>query len=201
MREIPKPEGLAAMTVIWFAANDDGDEVHVFKEENIGPNSAAQHLCLEVDDIEAYKTRLREHGYEVRSPRRSITAPPLRPRSIRQSHRAGRDPRKVRLAVQLRGLRSPRAGPSMLTRFSGGIPVALPKRSPTPRLRSRSSRCTTPSTLPRGTSRRARSDLPLAHRRRRARRKRHLRGPVTGRQPDSSLAVSRPALKPTSMTR
>ena len=33
MREIPKPEGLAAMTVVWFAANDDGDEVHVFKEE------------------------------------------------------------------------------------------------------------------------------------------------------------------------
>ena len=68
MREIPKPEGLAAMTVIWFAANDDGDEVHVFKDERLGPNSAAQHLCLEVDDIEAYKTRLRDRGYEVRVP-------------------------------------------------------------------------------------------------------------------------------------
>jgi catechol 2,3-dioxygenase-like lactoylglutathione lyase family enzyme len=68
MREIPKPEGLAAMTVIWFAANDDGDEVHVFKDEKLGPNSAAQHLCLEVDDIDAYKTRLRERGYEVRVP-------------------------------------------------------------------------------------------------------------------------------------
>jgi catechol 2,3-dioxygenase-like lactoylglutathione lyase family enzyme len=68
MREIPKPEGLAAMTVIWFAANDDGDEVHVFKDEQLERNSAAQHLCLEVDDIEAYTTRLREHGYEVRVP-------------------------------------------------------------------------------------------------------------------------------------
>jgi catechol 2,3-dioxygenase-like lactoylglutathione lyase family enzyme len=68
MREIPKPEGLAAMTVIWFAANDDGDEVHVFKDERLGPNSAAQHLCLEVDDVEAYKTRLRDYGYEVRVP-------------------------------------------------------------------------------------------------------------------------------------
>ena len=65
MREIPKPEGLAAMTVVWFAANDDGDEVHVFKEEQLGRNTAAQHLCLEVDDVEAYKTRLRDHGYEV----------------------------------------------------------------------------------------------------------------------------------------
>jgi catechol 2,3-dioxygenase-like lactoylglutathione lyase family enzyme len=68
MREIPKPEGLAAMTVIWFAANDDGDEVHVFKDEHLVRNSAAQHLCLEVDDIEAYKARLGEHGYEVRIP-------------------------------------------------------------------------------------------------------------------------------------
>ena len=68
MREIPKPEGLAAMTVIWFAANEEGDEVHVFQAENIGRNSAAQHLCLEVDDIEGYKTRLHDRGYEVRIP-------------------------------------------------------------------------------------------------------------------------------------
>ncbi len=68
MREIPKPEGLAAMTVIWFAASEEGDEVHVFRDENIGSNSAAQHLCLEVDDIEGYKTRLRDHGYDVQIP-------------------------------------------------------------------------------------------------------------------------------------
>ena len=68
LREIPKPAGLAAMTVVWFAANDDGDEVHVFKEEQLGPNSAAQHLCLEVDDIEAYKSRLRDHGFDVQVP-------------------------------------------------------------------------------------------------------------------------------------
>ena len=68
MREIPKPAGLAAMTVVWFAANDDGDEVHVFKEEQLGSNSAAQHLCLEVDDIEAYKSRRRDHGFDVQVP-------------------------------------------------------------------------------------------------------------------------------------
>ena len=65
MREIPKPEGLSDMTVIWFAANDDGDEVHVFKEEQMTSNSAAQHLCLEVDDIVAFGDRLREHGHQV----------------------------------------------------------------------------------------------------------------------------------------
>jgi catechol 2,3-dioxygenase-like lactoylglutathione lyase family enzyme len=68
MREIPKPEGLARMTVIWFAANDDGDEVHVFKDEAMLSNSSAQHLCLEVDDIEGYKRRLIERGYDIREP-------------------------------------------------------------------------------------------------------------------------------------
>ena len=68
MREIPKPEGLAALTVVWFAANDQGDEVHVFQEQNMGPNSAAQHLCLEVDDIAAFQSRLRYAGYDVQTP-------------------------------------------------------------------------------------------------------------------------------------
>ena len=77
MREIPKPEGLAAMTVVWFAANEDGDEVHVFQEETMGSNSAVQHLCLEVDDIEGYKTRLRQHGYEFRIPEEIHNRPRL----------------------------------------------------------------------------------------------------------------------------
>ena len=77
MREIPKPEGLAALTLVWFAANDDGDEVHVFKEENMGPNSAAQHLCLEVDDVAAYETRLRGAGYDVEIPETIFNRPRL----------------------------------------------------------------------------------------------------------------------------
>lgn len=63
MREIPKPSTLSN-NLVWFAANDDGDEVHVFQEENMGPNSAEQHLCLEVDDLEAFRARLTEHGFE-----------------------------------------------------------------------------------------------------------------------------------------
>jgi catechol 2,3-dioxygenase-like lactoylglutathione lyase family enzyme len=63
MREIPKPSTLSN-NLVWFAANDDGDEVHVFQEENMGPNSAEQHLCLEVDDIEAFRERLTAHGFQ-----------------------------------------------------------------------------------------------------------------------------------------
>jgi catechol 2,3-dioxygenase-like lactoylglutathione lyase family enzyme len=76
MREIPKPSTLSN-NLVWFAANADGDEVHVFQEENMGSNSAAQHLCLEVDDVAAYEARLREHGYEVRIPEPIVNRPRL----------------------------------------------------------------------------------------------------------------------------
>lgn len=67
MREIPKPSTLSN-NLVWFAANDNGDEVHVFQEENMGPNSAEQHLCLEVDDLEAFRSRLTEHGFQPQDP-------------------------------------------------------------------------------------------------------------------------------------
>ena len=67
LREIPKPASLP-QRLVWFAANDDGDEVLVFTEENMGPNSAEQHLCLEVDDLDAFADRLREHGHDVEIP-------------------------------------------------------------------------------------------------------------------------------------
>lgn len=76
MREIPQPSTLSN-NLVWFAANDDGDEVHVFQEEQMGPNSAAQHLCLEVDDVAAYEQRLRESGYEVEIPETIINRPRL----------------------------------------------------------------------------------------------------------------------------
>jgi len=75
MREIPKPVGLANMTLVWFAANDHGDEVHVFEEKNMGPNSAAQHLCLEVDDVAAYESRLRQQGFAVDNPEEIFNRP------------------------------------------------------------------------------------------------------------------------------
>jgi catechol 2,3-dioxygenase-like lactoylglutathione lyase family enzyme len=77
MREIAKPEGLATLKLVWFAANDDGDEVHVFTEENMGPNSAAQHLCLEVDDLAAYEVRLRDQGFLVDIPETIYNRPRL----------------------------------------------------------------------------------------------------------------------------
>jgi catechol 2,3-dioxygenase-like lactoylglutathione lyase family enzyme len=68
MPEIPRPEGLAGMRLVWFAANEEGDEVHVFTDEGWESNSAAQHLCLEVDDLSDFERRLSEADYKVDIP-------------------------------------------------------------------------------------------------------------------------------------
>jgi len=65
MREIQPPSGLKSMNVVWFSAGDGSDEVHCFADETLGPNSPGQHLCLEVDDLAAYRARLAEHGIAV----------------------------------------------------------------------------------------------------------------------------------------
>jgi catechol 2,3-dioxygenase-like lactoylglutathione lyase family enzyme len=65
MTEIAVPSTLDRNALVWFAAGDDGHEVHVFTEERLGPNSSGQHLCLQVDDIDAYRARFAEHGVDV----------------------------------------------------------------------------------------------------------------------------------------
>ena len=62
LNEIPPPSTLDADQIIWFSAGDDGQELHVFTEEGFGPNSPGQHLCLQVDDLEATRQRLAERG-------------------------------------------------------------------------------------------------------------------------------------------
>lgn len=65
MREIAPPEGIRHLRVVWFRAGDGDDEVHCFTEERLGPNSPGQHLCLQVDDLAAFRRRMAERGIEV----------------------------------------------------------------------------------------------------------------------------------------
>ncbi len=76
MTEIQPPSTLKTMNLVWFTAGDGGSEVHCFTEEALGPNSSGQHLCLEVDDLDAYRARLAGHGFAVEE----TTEIPNRPR-------------------------------------------------------------------------------------------------------------------------
>jgi catechol 2,3-dioxygenase-like lactoylglutathione lyase family enzyme len=71
--EIPTPQNLAAMKLVWFAVAADGGEVHLFTDEGAVSN-AAQHLCLEVDDLGAYERRL---IYRVEIPEAIVNRPRL----------------------------------------------------------------------------------------------------------------------------
>jgi catechol 2,3-dioxygenase-like lactoylglutathione lyase family enzyme len=65
MKEITPPSSLDRPNLVWFQAGQDGHEVHVFVEDPAGENSNAQHLCLQVDDIEAYRAQLKAHGIAI----------------------------------------------------------------------------------------------------------------------------------------
>ena len=76
MPEIDPPASLRGIDVIWFQAGESGHEIHCFADAEQGPNSPAQHLCLQVDDLTALRTRLSHYRVLVEDP----IAIPNRPR-------------------------------------------------------------------------------------------------------------------------
>src|SRR5690606_23658327 len=65
MDEVAPPTGLNPGRLVWFRAGGDGHEVHCFVDDAVSRRSNAQHLCLQVDDIEAYRRRMAEHGIAI----------------------------------------------------------------------------------------------------------------------------------------
>lgn len=60
MAEKTPPSSLS--NVVWFAAGPDGHEVHCFIDFDFVPHANQQHLCLQVNDIEALRTHLSSRG-------------------------------------------------------------------------------------------------------------------------------------------
>lgn len=65
MEEVGPPSSLDVPALVWFQAGDGGHEIHCFTDERLGPNSPAQHVCLQVDDLAAFRARLAEHGVAI----------------------------------------------------------------------------------------------------------------------------------------
>ncbi|MER3456016.1 MAG: glyoxalase [candidate division GAL15 bacterium] len=63
LQEIPKPSSLAARGGVWFWTSNC--EIHVGVEEGAGSPASRRHVCFQVDDLEAARSRLRAHGIRI----------------------------------------------------------------------------------------------------------------------------------------
>lgn len=63
--EVAPPQELRALSLVWFSAGTDGQELHCFTEERPLSAPSGQHLCLEVDDLDAFRQRLEAHGVPI----------------------------------------------------------------------------------------------------------------------------------------
>ncbi|MCA1668484.1 MAG: VOC family protein [Thermomicrobia bacterium] len=60
LREKPRPMGLKDRDLIWLDVGEDEHEIHLLRTDPaaLGPPRAADHLCIEVDDITAMRAHL-----------------------------------------------------------------------------------------------------------------------------------------------
>jgi catechol 2,3-dioxygenase-like lactoylglutathione lyase family enzyme len=65
MSEVPPPSTLDRAKLVWFKAGPDGHEIHLFVDPGVDRRSNAQHLCLQVDDLSAYRAKLTKHGVDI----------------------------------------------------------------------------------------------------------------------------------------
>jgi catechol 2,3-dioxygenase-like lactoylglutathione lyase family enzyme len=65
LEEKEVPESLRDQELVWFSAGDAELELH-FLPDPVPPDPRAQrHLCLEVDDVEAWRRRVEAAGVET----------------------------------------------------------------------------------------------------------------------------------------
>lgn len=62
LQEIAPPADLTQLSLIWFKAGNDGQEIHCFADDAADSAKRAQHLCFQVADLDAVRTNLRAAG-------------------------------------------------------------------------------------------------------------------------------------------
>lgn len=68
LREKPRPMGLKDRALIWYDIGEDEHEIHLLRTDPAewGPPRAADHLCIEVDDIAAIRAHLTKQNVPIR---------------------------------------------------------------------------------------------------------------------------------------
>jgi catechol 2,3-dioxygenase-like lactoylglutathione lyase family enzyme len=59
------PRELDASMLTWFDVGEDEHELHCFVDEDYENRSTAQHLCFEVDDLDALRRQIVAAGVEL----------------------------------------------------------------------------------------------------------------------------------------
>ncbi len=75
-REKPIPKVVKPLGWIWFYTGEEGVELHCVPEARSVPADWSPHFCIEVDDLDKYRARLKASGHQVIEAR----ALPFRPR-------------------------------------------------------------------------------------------------------------------------
>ncbi len=64
LEEKPVPSVFDSSRIAWFRLGDGDHELHVFTEDGHG-GSPGQHLCIEVDDLDGWRQRLKSSGVAI----------------------------------------------------------------------------------------------------------------------------------------
>jgi catechol 2,3-dioxygenase-like lactoylglutathione lyase family enzyme len=75
-KEKPVPKAVKPLGWIWFQTGLGGVELHTVPDPGARLKDPVHHFCIEVDDLEHYRSALADAGYEIREAR----ALPFRPR-------------------------------------------------------------------------------------------------------------------------
>ncbi len=62
LEETPVPDTLAHLDLVWYRLGDD--ELHLFGSDH-GIGNTAQHFCIQVDDVDAFRQRLTAADVEI----------------------------------------------------------------------------------------------------------------------------------------
>lgn len=68
LKEKHRPMGLKDRALIWYDIGEDEHEIHLLRTDPaaFGPPRAADHLCIEVDDIDAMRAHLKEQQVPIK---------------------------------------------------------------------------------------------------------------------------------------
>ena len=65
LQEKEPPRSLAHLNLVWFAAGDGEMELHFLPTEDKPDGTDMRHICLVVDNLEDYRSRLIKAGYTI----------------------------------------------------------------------------------------------------------------------------------------